>query len=320
MTGTRPGSQVLVAGSANVDLVVRAPHIPASGETVLGGELSVIPGGKGANQAVACARAGGAATSMLAALGTDAFAAILEESLRAANVRLFAVRSDRPTGAALITVSDEAENAITVAPGANHALGPSDLKDLDEVSWLVLQLETPIATVVAFAEAARRAGASVLLNAAPAQPLPTQLIAMTNVLVVNEAELAAVAGARGSIADRLRRCGVPWAVVTLGARGCCAFGDSTFIVQPAFRVEATDTTAAGDTFAGVLAAALAQDRPMVEALRLAAAAGALATTLAGAQSSIPDAASVAALVERGMTGATDELARYCGVSSAEGLR
>jgi ribokinase len=316
MAEARSGGQVLVAGSANVDFVVRAPRIPAPGETVLGGDLMIVPGGKGANQAIACARAGGAATAMLASLGNDMFGAMLEQSLRDAGVQVTVMRSSRSTGAALITVSDDAENAITVAPGANQMLAPGDLPDLADVSWLVMQLETPIPTVLAFASAARAAGVKVPLNAAPAQKLPAELLASIDVLVVNEAELAVIAGVEGSIAERLSKTGVACTVVTLGGRGCCAVRNGELLVHPVFVVEPVDTTAAGDTFTGVLGAALSRDRPMAEALRLAAAASALATTRAGAQSSIPDRDSVAQFLAKGVSGDREKVAAYCGVTVA----
>ena len=167
---------ILVAGSANLDFVVRAPHIPAPGETVLGREFKTYPGGKGANQAVACARAGGAPTHMLLALGDDLYARPLEESLNAANVKLHIVRdAAQATGTAFICVSDDAENAITVAPGANAALQAHHLPTLDGVSHLLMQLETPMETVTAYAKAARAKGVRVVLNAAPAQSLPARL-------------------------------------------------------------------------------------------------------------------------------------------------
>lgn len=314
MTGTTPGGRVLVAGSANVDFVVRAPHIPAPGETVLGGDLAVVPGGKGANQAVAAARAGGADTAMLLALGEDASAGVLEESLRAAGVDLHLVRSARPTGAALITVSDGAENAITVAQGANGELAPEHLPSLDGVSWLLLQLETPLATVTAYARAAREAGARVMLNAAPAQALPADLLALLDVLVVNEEELAAIAGSGGSIAERLGRTGAAVTVVTLGERGCCAAGGDELIAQAAFAVAATDTTAAGDTFCGTLGAALAGGADLTAALRRAAAAAALSATRAGAQTSIPTEAEVTAFLADAAEADARTLAAYCGIS------
>lgn len=314
MTGTTPGGRVLVAGSANVDFVVRAPHIPAPGETVLGGDLSVVPGGKGANQAVAAARAGGADTAMLLALGNDPSAGVLEESLRAAGVELHVIRAARPTGAALITVSDGAENAITVAQGANGELAPEHLPSLEGVSWLLLQLETPLAAVIAYARAARVAGVGVMLNAAPAQPLPAELLALIDVLVVNEEELAAIVGRQGSIVERLARTGIATTVVTLGERGCCAVDNGTLISQAAFSVAATDTTAAGDTFCGVLGAALAGGTDLLGALRRAAAAAALSATRAGAQTSIPTAGEVTAFLADAAEADARTLAAYCGIS------
>jgi ribokinase len=315
---TRHGT-VLVAGSANADFVVRAPHIPAPGETVLGEDLAIIPGGKGANQAVACARAGGGTTRMLVALGDDTLAPMIETSLRAAGVMLDIITSDKPTGAALITVSYDGENAITVAPGANAQLWPGDLPSLDGVSHLLMQLETPLDTVMAFAVAARAAGVTVMLNAAPARPLPEELLAALDILVVNEEELARIVGDGGSVADRLAATGVPCAIVTLGGRGCCALAESAFLVQPAFAVSPIDTTAAGDTFCGVLAATLAAGHDLAQALRTASAAGALATTHPGAQTSIPTAAGVTAqLVTPDDPVRAAALADYCGVTSYPG--
>ena len=212
---------ILVAGSANLDFVVRAARIPAPGETVLGREFRTFPGGKGANQAVACARAG-AQVSMLLALGDDAFAAPLEESLRGAGVRLHVVRVPEPTGTAFICVSDAGENAITVAPGANSMLAPAHLPPLAGFSHLLMQLETPIATVEAYARAARQSGVKVVLNAAPAQALPPSLLALVDVLVVNEGELAAFAPGRGRVEERIARLGLPCVVATLGDGGSVA--------------------------------------------------------------------------------------------------
>jgi len=278
---------ILVAGSANLDFVVRAPHIPAPGETVLGREFRTFAGGKGANQAIACARAGAAATQMLLALGNDPFADPIENSLRAAAVRTHVVRVDQPTGTAFICVADNAENAITVAPGANNALRASHLPSLDGISHLLMQLETPLDTVIAYADAARSNGVKVVLNAAPAQALPRELLALLDVLVVNEGELAAVSAHTGNVVQCLERIDVPCVVVTLGDRGSCARVSGAMITQQPFAVTAIDTTAAGDTFCGVLVAALSRNCGMIEALRQANAAGALACTVPGAQSSIP---------------------------------
>ena len=289
-------TMILVAGSANLDFVVRASHIPAPGETVLGHDFKTFPGGKGANQAVACARAGEAATTIIVALGNDAFAVPLEASLNEAGVRLHIKRvADQPTGTAFICVSDDAENAITVAPGANHSLHPDDMiapAELGEFSHLLLQLETPMATVTAFARAARLSGVKVVLNAAPAQRLPSELLAVLDVLIVNEGELAVVSNHTGSIEACLERIPVPCVVVTLGSRGACARVDGALLTQAAFPVTAVDTTGAGDTFCGAFVAGLSQGLGVAQALRLASAAGALACTKPGAQSSIPTLAEV----------------------------
>lgn len=311
---------ILVAGSANLDFVVRAPHVPAPGETVLGGEFTTFPGGKGANQAVAASRAGGARTRMLVALGDDPYAEPLERSLRDAGVEPLIVRSaNHATGIAFIVVSDAAENAITVAPGANLALRAQDLPALDRVSHLLLQLETPRAVVEAYAQAARAAGVRVVLNAAPARPLPASLLAAVDVLIVNEGELAALGGDTGTLAQRLahvaQASGVATVIVTLGARGACAYVGSAYVLQPSFPVVPVDTTGAGDTFCGALVAALARGADTAAALRFASAAGALACTKLGAQTGVPHRADVDAMIAAPHDGdaARAELAAYCGL-------
>ena len=292
---------ILVAGSANLDFVVRASHIPAPGETVLGNDFRTFPGGKGANQAIASVRSGGVATTMIVALGNDAFAVPLEESLNAAGVRLHLKRmADQPTGTAFICVSDDAENAITVAPGANNSLRPDDLvpsAELSRFSHLLLQLETPMDTVTAFARAARQQGVKVVLNAAPAQSLSGELLALIDVLIVNEGELAVVANHTGSIEECLERISVPCVVVTLGSRGACARVDGQILKQSAFPVTPVDTTGAGDTFCGAFVAALSHGQDVAQALLQASAAGALACTKPGAQSSIPTHAEVQAFLK-----------------------
>jgi ribokinase len=307
------GGTVLVAGSANLDLVIRAPRIPAPGETVLGHDFATFPGGKGANQAVACARAGGAATRMLLALGADDFAAPLEASLRSAGVELDIVRSsDQSTGVAFICLSDDAENAITVAPGANNTLQAEHLPVLSGVSHLLLQLETPLETVTAWARKAQAAGVAVVLNAAPAQQLLPDLLAAIDVLIVNEGELAMIAGVRDDISAALAKIDVDKVIVTLGARGCCARSGGQILLQPSFVVEAVDTTGAGDTFCGTLVAALAQHSSFEDALLRACAASALACTRLGAQSSVPAVAEVDQMLATGReSGSRAELARYC---------
>jgi ribokinase len=294
---------ILIAGSANLDFVVRASHIPALGETVLGRDFQTFPGGKGANQAVACARAGGVPTAMLLALGNDAFAVPLLESLTQAGVQLHTVRvPNASTGTAFICVSDDGENAITVAPGANHGLLPEHLPSLHGVSHLLMQLETPLPTVLAYARAAKAQGVQVVLNAAPA-PAPgtallPELLALVDVLIVNQGELAALTSATAKLAEQVAKLPVPCVVVTLGGAGCMARMAGHTVTQPIYKVDVVDTTGAGDTFCGVLVAALSQGADMPTALQRASAAGALACTQMGAQSSIPTQQAVAQLMQQ----------------------
>jgi len=312
---------ILVAGSANLDFVVRASHIPAPGETVLGHEFRTYPGGKGANQAVASARAGGATTHMLLALGDDAYALPLEASLLAAEVQLHTVRTPGvTTGTAFICVSDDAENAITVAPGANNALQPQHLPPLHGYSHLLMQLETPLDAVAAYASCARAQGVKVVLNAAPARPLEPALLKLIDVLIVNEGELASIANHIGSVAECLQRMVVPTVVVTLGAQGCCARVGGEFLLQPSFPVTPLDTTGAGDTFCGVLVASLSEGNHMPAALRRACAAAALACTQSGAQSSIPAREAVAAFLHTQPATSPEQDARlrdFCGLPPSE---
>jgi len=308
---------IFVAGSANLDFVVQAPHIPAPGETVLGRDFKTFPGGKGANQAIACARAGGVATEMLLALGDDAFAAPIEASLKSAEVRLHTIRvAGQPTGTAFICVSDAAENAITVAPGANSCLRDEHLPELKGVSHLLLQLEIPLETVAAYARSARAQGVKVVLNAAPMQALPPELLSLIDVLIVNEGELGSLSGSRNNIMHSLAAISVPWVVVTLGDQGCVARIDGRFYSQPAYPVDPVDSTAAGDTFCGVLVAALSRNLGMQDALRQASAASALACTRLGAQQSIPTLAEVGAFLASAPEIGEERhaaLRKYCGL-------
>lgn len=298
MTSPNTGA-VLVAGSANLDFVVRAAHVPAPGETVLGREFSTFPGGKGANQAVASARAGGASTRMLLALGDDPQSLPLEDSLRSAGVTMHVVRSTLPTGVAFVCLSDNADNAITVAPGANLSLQGQHLPTLEGVSHLLMQLESPLASVQAWARAARRAGVTTILNAAPAQPVSRELLALIDILVVNEQELTQITGI-ADMHEALAALDVPCVIVTLGPRGSCARVGGQFLQQRAFRVKAIDTTGAGDTFCGTLAASLSRGMSFAEAIERASAASALACTRLGAQAGVPSADEVGALVAAAM--------------------
>jgi len=300
--------RVVVVGSANVDLVVDVPRHPGGGETILGGELRRNPGGKGANQAVGAARAGGADTTFVGALGHDDAADLLLASLDRGGVRTdLVVRVDVPTGTALITVSPDGENAIVVAPGANShvTVGTAQAERIGAADVVLAQLEIPL-DVVRAAAAARRPGALLVLNAAPSRELPDDVWDAIDVLVVNEHEAADLAGATTAV-DPSALAGlllerVPAVVVTLGGAGSLVGerlpGGNLLTDVPATPVEAVDTTGAGDTFCGVLAAALARGADLPDAARLAAAAGALAVTRPGAQDAVPDAADVVALAER----------------------
>ncbi len=302
---------IVVVGSLNVDLVVPVPRFPAAGETLLGGDYARHPGGKGANQAVAAARAG-APTRMVGRVGDDDFGAWLVQGLRTDGVAHDDVRAlaGVPTGVALISVDPDAQNCIVVSPGANARLEPDDLAPsaFEGARVVLLQLEVPLATVLEAARLGRAAGARVVLNLAPAQPLGPDELRDVDVLLVNEHEAAlllddtddAVRADPEGAARRLSEV-VPTTVVTLGARGAAwAEGDDSGVV-PGFAVEAVDTTAAGDAFAGALGAALAAEvgagASVRDALRFACAAGALAVTTPGAQPSLPRTEAIRAFLE-----------------------
>ncbi|MET9258735.1 ribokinase [Amycolatopsis sp. NPDC004079] len=289
--------RVAVVGSANVDLVVDVPRQPRGGETVLGGDVRRSPGGKGANQAVAAALAGGAETTFLGAFGVDDGAEFLLASLTKAGVRTDLVsRVDSATGTAFIMVSPDGENSIVVAPGANSrlSLAETQLERIASADVVLAQLEIPLEAVTA-AAAARRSGARMVLNAAPSRPLPDLDL---DVLIVNEHEAADLAGTPGSPEELARTLQqrAPAVVITLGAAGCVV-AEAEIVHLPGFRVSPVDTTGAGDTFCGVLAAVLAEGRPLREAAERAGAAAALAVTRPGAQSAVPTAAEVAEFAE-----------------------
>jgi ribokinase len=272
-----------VLGSLNMDLVVRAARLPAPGETVLGTDFATLQGGKGANQAIAAARAG-ADVTMLGAVGTDAFGTELSAALRAHGITVDRLRTvDGPSGIAVITVDDNAENTIVVAPNANGRfteLTAADVTAIRSSSMLLLQLENPIQAVVAGAQAAAGAGVPVLLNPSPAQPLPPALLSAVTILVLNEGEARAFG--ESALAA------VPHVVTTLGSAGASyrgPHGEVATAQPPA--VDPIDTTGAGDAFIGAFAVAWATGATPLAALRWACAAGALATTRSGAGASAP---------------------------------
>lgn len=283
---------VLVVGSANTDILVRVRRAPQPGETVLGSDAEVQAGGKGANQAVAAARAG-AAVAFCGAVGRDTFAPVPREALLSAGANLQHLRElSVPSGVALITISDDGENSITVASGANARLMPEDLPaDFSSFTHLLMQQEIPPETVLAAAVRAKRAGLNVLLNAAPSRELSADLWPLLDILIVNEHELSQLAGTpegqEEAAARSLLGRGVGAVVVTLGGRGSLAITAQGVLKQAAHTVEVVDTTGAGDTFCGVLAAWLCGGAELLEALRVAGVAGALACTKLGAQAAMP---------------------------------
>jgi ribokinase len=274
-------SDVVIVGSANVDLVLPVQRIPRPGETVLATSLTRGPGGKGANQAVAAARAG-ASTAFVASLGDDESGALLRDALGAAGVELGLVSTTRtPTGTAIITVDAAGENAITVAPSANAELMLNRTSEsaIRAAAVVLAQLEIPFETVRAAAEAS----SYFILNAAPAAELDDDLLAHVDRLVVNEHEAAVVGGSPAALMER-----VPAAVVTLGGAGALVLRRGEGEVRVAgVEVEVVDTTAAGDTFCGVLAAALAAGTGLTEAVKRANVAASLSVQTAGAIASVP---------------------------------
>ncbi|HEU5473101.1 MAG TPA: ribokinase [Actinophytocola sp.] len=268
---------------------------PAAGETVLGSDTVTLPGGKGANTAVAAARLGGR-VAFLGAVGPDAHGDLLLESLRAAGVDVTAVRrTDRPTGIACITVTPDGENAIVVSPGANHALRTADVDrvDLAGTRILVASLEVPVPVVEHAIAVAAAHGVRAMLNLSPVARLAPATLAALDPLVVNEHEAAALLGSVGANATEVRRLldlGPVSAVVTLGARGAVVVSPAGQREIPAPRVDPVDTTGAGDAFTGALAVALAGGAELADAAELAVRVAAFSVTRAGAQPSYPSAA------------------------------
>ncbi|PGH43125.1 ribokinase [Micromonospora sediminicola] len=291
-------TRIAVVGSANMDLVGTAAALPRPGETVLGSEFVMLPGGKGANQAVAAVRAG-ASCVFLGAIGSDAFGVTLRARMTAAGVDTGHLRvMYGPSGVALVMVGGAGENAILVTPGANEAFtAPTEdeLTAVREADVLVAQLEVPVETVTEAALAARAAGTRVVLNAAPARPLPADLLAATDLLVVNEPEAQALTG-RGRDAPAALLDLVPRAVLTLGGDGAWYVDrDRPAVHVPAVPVEVVDSTAAGDAFTAALAVAWGEGRDLVEAVRWAAAAGAACVRKLGASVALPHRAEIDAL-------------------------
>lgn len=302
---------VVVFGSINMDLVAKTPYLPRPGETLTGHSFSTVPGGKGANQAVAIARLN-TPTVMIGRVGSDSFGQELLQSLRSAKIQIEDVLVDdaASSGVALVAVDDDGENTIIVIAGANGRVNDSDIERLSPrltgANSLLLQLEIPIAAVKAAAQAAQKAGVRVILDPAPARSdLPIDLYPLIDILTPNAIEAEQLVGFPiespalvAEAATVLQQRGVKTVVIKLGAKGgFCATPNEAFFF-PAFRVTAIDTVAAGDAFNGGLAAALAEGLSLREAVTWGAAAGALAASQSGAQSSLPDRATLITFLAR----------------------
>ena len=290
---------VISLGSINMDLVVRTPRFANPGETLVGLDFYTAPGGKGANQAVAAGRLS-VGTLMFGRIGDDFFGKNLLKNLRENNVGVEGVKIDNtlPTGTALITVDNNAENTIIIIPGSNGAVSDSDIDNLtpflEEAEILMLQLEIPLDTVVAAAKLAKEKGVKVLLDPAPARELPDELLKLCDFITPNETEAEILTGVKVNFPEDARKAaeilikkGVHAVIVKMSSKGSYYYDGSTEIYFSAYKVDAVDTVAAGDAFNGGFAAAFSEGKTIEEALQWANACGALSTTKPGAQPSMP---------------------------------
>ncbi len=293
------GKKIVVVGSSNTDMIIKVPWLPKPGETILGGRFFTAAGGKGANQAVAAARAGGDVI-FLARIGDDMFGQKAKEGFIKDKINVEYVLTDEsePSGVALILVAPDGENVIAVAGGANSCLSPSDIeKQRDVISSadiLLGQLETPLETIHKAVSIASAGGVKVILNPAPAQELSDDLLRKISILTPNESEAQLLTGIKvdsaenaAKAADVLIGKGVQTVLLTMGARGAYIATSEFKELIPGFKVKAVDATAAGDVFNGALAVAIAQNKPVREAVSFANAAAALSVTKLGAQPSAP---------------------------------
>jgi ribokinase len=287
---------LVVVGSLNMDLVVRAPRHPRPGETLIGSQFQTFPGGKGANQAVAAARLG-ATVRLVGRVGRDAFGDALLQTVRQDGVDTSFISRDpeAATGVALITLDEAGQNTIVVASGANMRVSPEDIAQAEAAfegaNLLLMQLECPLEAVEAAADLAQRRGMAVVLNPAPARPLPASLLEKIDYLLPNQTELQALAEGEANIsiaAARLLKNGVRNLVVTLGEEGALLVTDNTEQKFDAYRVPVVDTVAAGDAFTAAFCVALMEGKSLPEAVQWGNAAGAIAVTRPGAQPSMPN--------------------------------
>lgn len=290
--------KIVVIGSSNTDMTVMTDRLPVPGETVLGGRFSMGPGGKGANQAVAAKRLGGD-VSFICKVGNDLFGENAVKHYRNEGLDVSGVMySDCPSGVALITVDENAENCIVVASGANNDITVEDIEahkeEIRSASIVLLQLEIPVPAVVRAAELAHEAGAYVVLNPAPACALPDELYRYLSLITPNQTEIALMTGIEANdeagaakAACALKEKGVRDVIVTMGSKGSMVYHNGTGTFVPSRKVKAVDTTAAGDTFCGGICVAMAEGKDIIEAARFATAASALTVQKMGAQESIP---------------------------------
>ncbi len=290
--------RILVIGSSNTDMTVKAGKLPSPGETVMGGKFSMGRGGKGANQAVAAKRLGGDVV-FVCKVGRDLFGESSVKSYQEEKIDTsYILYSEQPSGVALINVDADGENSISVAPGANMKFTPGDVAGLEDVirsaAILVLQLEIPVETVVEAARIASEAGVYVILNPAPACCLPSEIFKYVSLLIPNETEAGQISGINvtdGSSAQEaacvMMEKGVKNVIITLGSKGSVIYSEEGAEMIPSRKVKAADTTAAGDTYCGALSVALAEGKSLREAAEFATAASSIAVTRHGAQESIP---------------------------------
>jgi len=291
--------KIVVAGSSNTDMVVKSPHLPKPGETVIGRDLTIAAGGKGANQAVSAARSG-ADVLFITKVGNDHFGRQAIDGFKKEKIRTEFVYIDKsaPSGVALIMVDEEGQNIISVAPGANARLTPANVRKAKSViksaQVLLVQLEIPIETAVEAIKIAADCNIKTILNPAPAKPLPDDLFSKITIITPNETEAEILTGIKiideqsASVAARsLYEKGVQTVVITLGGKGAFIYDDKNSNIIPPPRVKPVDTTAAGDVFNGAIAVAVAEGKSIIEAIKFANAAAALSVTKLGAQPSAP---------------------------------
>jgi len=292
-------NKLVVLGSVNADHVLQVPSFPRPGETLHGRNYQVIPGGKGANQAVAAARLN-ADTGFIACVGDDAFGINIRENFKMDRINIAGVKMEPncPTGIAMIQVSDSGENSICISAEANAKLTADaiehDLERIRNARYLLMQLETPMCGIEMAASAAKASGTNVVLNPAPARDLSDQLLSCVDVITPNETEAEVLTGitvtdneSAQEAANALHRKGIEIVLITLGAKGVWLSENGRGELISGFKVDATDTTAAGDTFNGALVTGLLEDLPLKSAIKFAHAAAAISVTRFGAQTSIP---------------------------------